>query len=127
MIPLPILARRLNELRTEYKKTQQQVADYLKITRPAYTAYERGNRRPDYETLAKLASYFNVTTDYLLGETDKKDGQAETKNEKLIEDPQLGLWFKAGKESSAANRERALEFLEFLEREEKERKPGDKQ
>jgi HTH-type transcriptional regulator, competence development regulator len=65
-----MLAERLLELRKENKKTQQQVADYLKITRPAYTAYERGTRHPDYETLEKIADFFSVTTDYLLGRTD---------------------------------------------------------
>jgi transcriptional regulator with XRE-family HTH domain len=126
-----MLAERLLELRSENNKTQKQVADYLKITRPAYTAYERGTRQPDYETLKKLASFFNVTTDYLLGNTDEKDGQVineEGKNiENLIEDPQLGLWFKAGKETSPENRKRALDFLKFIEEEEKGRKPGDKQ
>jgi transcriptional regulator with XRE-family HTH domain len=127
VIPLPTLANRLSKLRKENKKTQQQVADYLKITRPAYTAYEGGNRQPDYDTLQKLADYFNTTTDYLLGRVEdpskniKKPEQIDDPA-KLVDDPILGLWFKAGKESSAANRQRALEFLEFLEREEKGRK-----
>lgn len=68
-----MLAERLLKLRKDNKKTQQQVADYLKITRPAYTAYERGTRHPDYETLEKIADFFSVTTDYLLGRTDKAD------------------------------------------------------
>ena len=65
-----MFAQRLVELRKQKKTTQQDVADKLKITRPAYTAYERGNREPDYVTLQKLADYFEVTTDYLLGRVD---------------------------------------------------------
>lgn len=64
-----MLNERLKQLRKEKKVTQQDVANYLGITRPAYTAYEKGNRSPDYDLLNKLAKYFNVTTDYLLGST----------------------------------------------------------
>ncbi|WP_179395015.1 helix-turn-helix domain-containing protein [Lacticaseibacillus absianus] len=62
-----MLPQRLRELRTERKYTQSEVADRLGITRPAYTAYESGNRQPDYETLTKLSTIYGVTTDYLLG------------------------------------------------------------
>ncbi|NLK53214.1 MAG: helix-turn-helix transcriptional regulator [Syntrophomonadaceae bacterium] len=65
-----MLSERLKDLRAAKKKKQHEVADYLGITRPAYTAYESGNRQPDFETLQKLADYFNVSTDYLLGRTD---------------------------------------------------------
>lgn len=67
-----MLSKRLKEVRTEKEKTQQEIANYLGVTRPAYTAYESGNRQPDYETLQRLADYFNVTTDYLLGRTDAR-------------------------------------------------------
>ncbi|PIJ95604.1 helix-turn-helix domain-containing protein [Lysinibacillus sphaericus] len=62
---------RLKQLRKSRNKTQQEVADYIGITRPAYTAYEQGVRNPDYETLLKVADYYSVTTDYLLGRTNE--------------------------------------------------------
>jgi len=62
-----ILTQRLIYLRKQEKKTQKNVADYLQITRPAYTAYELGTRTPDKDTLIKLAEFFNVSVDYLLG------------------------------------------------------------
>lgn len=65
-----MLAKRLRELRNEKGKKQHEVADYLGITRPAYTAYESGNRQPDLATVTKLAEYFNCSTDYLLGKSD---------------------------------------------------------
>lgn len=67
---IPLLSERLTKLRKEKKRTQQEMADYLGITRPAFTAYELGNRQPDYEILKKLANYFEVSTDYILGQTD---------------------------------------------------------
>lgn len=61
---------RIKSLRTSKKKTQQDIADLLGITRPAYTAYEQGNRTPDNETIQKLADYYGVSLDYLFGRTD---------------------------------------------------------
>ncbi|MCL5780886.1 MAG: helix-turn-helix domain-containing protein [Firmicutes bacterium] len=62
-----MLSARLAYLRKEKDKTQEEMANFLGITRPAYTAYESGRRQPDYSTIQKLADYFNVTVDYLLG------------------------------------------------------------
>ncbi|WP_251855385.1 helix-turn-helix domain-containing protein [Enterococcus italicus] len=64
---------RIKELRLEKRYTQQEVADKLGITRPAYTAYEAGKRQPDFEILKALSSLFEVTTDYLLGKSDKRN------------------------------------------------------
>lgn len=68
-----MLRHRLVQLRKEFNKTQSDIAKVLEITRPAYTAYEKGSRNPDYETLDKLANYFEVTTDYLLGRSDNRN------------------------------------------------------
>ena len=57
----------LTAIRKESHATQQEVADYLGISRQAYGNYESGKREPDYETLLKLGEYFNCSIDYLLG------------------------------------------------------------
>ncbi|WP_155286095.1 helix-turn-helix domain-containing protein [Lacticaseibacillus zhaodongensis] len=62
-----MLPERLKELRTAKRLTQEDVAKFLGITRPAYTAYESGTRQPDDTTKMKLAKYYGVTVDYLLG------------------------------------------------------------
>ncbi|EJM7954258.1 TPA: helix-turn-helix transcriptional regulator [Listeria monocytogenes] len=72
-----MFAKRLRELRKVDRKTQQQMADLLGVSRPAYTAYELGRREPDFETLNKLALIFGVTVDYLLGRSDLKDISAD--------------------------------------------------
>jgi transcriptional regulator with XRE-family HTH domain len=118
---------RLKSLRTEKKHSQEYMGDLLGITRQAYAKYENNESEPDIATINKLSSFFSVTNDYLLGKTDKKDGLAEPKTDTTLDDPQLGLWFKEGKRSSAANRQKALDFLKYLEEQEKDRKPGDKQ
>lgn len=58
---------RLKELRAATNKTQADVASYLGISRASYSHFENDRNEPDNITLSKLADYFNVTTDYLLG------------------------------------------------------------
>ena len=65
-----ILGTRLKDLRLKNDKLQKDVANYLNISDVAYGYYEKGERQPNPDMLLKLAEYFNVTTDYLLGRTD---------------------------------------------------------
>lgn len=58
--------KHLKELRQSKGVSQQVVADYLEITRQAYSNYENGNRAPDTETLLKLGEYFGVSVDTIL-------------------------------------------------------------
>ena len=71
--------------------SQQIVADYLEITRQAYSNYENGNRAPDNETLLKLAEFFEVTVDYLLRGEEKTPTQ---EGERQISDSDMmfALW-----------------------------------
>lgn len=62
---------KLKQLRKERKIKQQEIADFLKISRQAYSHYENEQRQPTPETLDKLADYFNVSVDYLLGREEK--------------------------------------------------------
>lgn len=57
----------LKQLREAHSLTQDDVAKFLNIARTTYANYEIGNREPNFTTLQKLAAYFDVTTDYLLG------------------------------------------------------------
>lgn len=57
----------LKELRETKNFTKKQVANGVGITERAYIAYEYGERDVSTETLLKLADFYGVTTDYLLG------------------------------------------------------------
>jgi transcriptional regulator with XRE-family HTH domain len=62
---------RLKNLRTQKGVTQEDVAKALGVSRAAIAGYESGKKRePDYETLSRIADYFRVSVDYLLGRTD---------------------------------------------------------
>lgn len=62
-----MLAQRLNELREQQELTQKDLARYINKTTQAYSYYERGEREPDIEALIKLADYFSITLDDLVG------------------------------------------------------------
>lgn len=62
---------RLKQLRTENDVSQSDIAKLLDVTRQAYSRYERGEREPDLEMLCKLADYYGVTVDYLIGHDSK--------------------------------------------------------
>lgn len=57
----------LINLRKENKLTQEDIGKILNITSTGYANYENGKREPTIETLIKLADYYNVSLDYLVG------------------------------------------------------------
>lgn len=59
-------AKRLKKLRMKHHVTQQELADYLNVTRPTIAGYETKGKEPDYRTLMLIASYFQVSADYLI-------------------------------------------------------------
>lgn len=58
---------RLKELRKKANITQVEFAKQFHISKGTIAMWETGKRQPDYESLIKLADYFNVSLDYLLG------------------------------------------------------------
>ena len=64
---------RLKSMRLEAKLTQKELAEKLKIGQNTYSYWEKGIRKPVGENLNKLANFFNVSTDYLLGNSNIKD------------------------------------------------------
>ena len=62
--------RRLRDLREDHDKTQQEIADILGTSQTMYARYERGANELPLRHLLKLAEYYGVSADYLLGRTD---------------------------------------------------------
>jgi len=63
--------KRIKDLREDHDKTQQEIADVLNMHRSVYRRYESGEREAPSWVIVKLAQYYGVTTDYLLGLSDK--------------------------------------------------------
>src|SRR5690625_4771397 len=67
-----MLGERLKKLRKEKKISQYEAAERLGFSRGKLANYEQGSRQPDYDTLKKLADFYDVSVSYLLGETDSE-------------------------------------------------------
>ena len=64
----------LRELRTQKGLTQAELSKALQVSASSIGMYEQGRREPDNETLGRIANFFHVSTDYLLGRTDEPGG-----------------------------------------------------
>jgi HTH-type transcriptional regulator xre len=80
-----MIIERLKKLRKEGKLTQKDIATFLNISQPAYQQFESGKKKMNLETMEKLADYFNVSTDYLLGKTDFPDPDLEVDIDNAID------------------------------------------
>lgn len=67
-----IISKRLKELRFEKGFTQMQVAIYCNITEKAYQNYELMRREPKLEILVKIADFYGVSLDYIVGRSDNR-------------------------------------------------------
>ena len=63
----------LKELREKEKITQSELAKELGISQNTYSQYETGARQPSLDMLIKLAEFYFVSTDYILGLTDNPE------------------------------------------------------
>lgn len=64
---------RIKNLREDADLTQNDIGKILNISQRTYSHYENGTRSFPLELLIRLANYYNVSLDYLVGRTDKKD------------------------------------------------------
>ena len=62
----------IRNLREDHDKTQKELADYLNIKQTTYSKYELGKVNIPVEVFIKLADFYNVSVDYLLGRTKNK-------------------------------------------------------
>jgi transcriptional regulator with XRE-family HTH domain len=66
-----MLGKRLLYLRNKRELTQEELAKIFCMSRSTYAQYEVDRRKPDYDTLQRIADYFKVSTDFLLGRTEE--------------------------------------------------------
>lgn len=67
-----IRSERLKGLREDRDLLQKDIAKFLDVTQVAYSCYEIGRRQIPLDALVKLAKYYNVSVDYILGLTDER-------------------------------------------------------
>ncbi len=64
--------KRIRDLREDNDKTQSEIAEFLGTSQTMYARYERGANELPIRHLIKLADYYGVSTDYILGRTDNQ-------------------------------------------------------
>lgn len=81
---MEVLANRLKWLREKNRLAQKEVASNIGVTLSGYQQFEYGKSNPKLETLVKIAQYFEITTDFLLGVTDSI-GDLDKLKEEIVE------------------------------------------
>lgn len=74
------LSDNLKKIREEYKLTKKELCEKTGISERAYLTYEFGEREPKVSVIEKLADFYGVSTDYLLGRTTVKQTATEEPN-----------------------------------------------
>lgn len=87
---------RLKEMRKKNHLTQVQIATMLSVRQNTYSYWESGKTNPDISCLQKLAEYYGVTVDYLIGRDvpDTDVGDKQTKKEPAADDSGLAEYKK---------------------------------
>jgi methanogenic corrinoid protein MtbC1/DNA-binding XRE family transcriptional regulator len=99
-------AARLRELRTDAGLRQKDLADALGVAQTTVANYEQGARFPDEKLLGRVADYFDVSLDFLMGRIDLKTAARDGTN--------FGGFFAAEQETLAPMSALARRYLELL-------------
>jgi len=118
----PMDGKRLKRLRNEKKLTQSELGKIINVSKVSISGYESGDRTPDTDNLRRLADYFEVTSDYLLGREDKRIESMNAELEKLLKDPQTNLMFNGWREMSEEERKEAIRMINYIQFKKKEEK-----
>lgn len=102
-----MLSEMLKKLRVQKKVTQDYMANLLNIKRQTYSAYERGVSFPDVLALIKIAEFFGVSTDYLLGYKNADTGTQSDSDE-------MQSLIEAYSDLSEDELKKVIEYIDFL-------------
>lgn len=119
-----MLCEKLKKLRSSTNLTQSQFAKKIDVARTTYAMYEQGNREPDYETLCRIADYYGVSIDFLLGRTDSMKQQKDSADktfEQFVNSPDLQTWYKELPENDEEELRQLKEIWEIIKKKENEK------
>ena len=108
-------------LRKENKISQKELAKVIDVAPSTISMYEMGKRMPNDEILYKIASFFNVSIDYLLGySTNRESKEVDTDDplyeylEDLRSNPDMRMLFSLAKNASKDEVSRAVAVLQAM-------------
>ncbi len=109
-----MLSERLKILRNEKKLSQRELANKLNISNGTIAMYETNKRQPDNETLTKIADFFNVSIDYLLGRTDiKNTPTVDEEFSVILNNEELLVAFKDLMNLSDSDKQEIINYIKF--------------
>lgn len=117
------IGQTLTKLRIEKGIYQKELAILLNVSIGTISNYEKGIHSPDLNTLCKIADYFGVTTDYLMGRT-KYRYNPETLNRQLTKDYTVADIVNTTLELSPKDVHSMVDFLELLKLRSTSESPG---
>lgn len=103
---------RIREIRKKCGLTMKELGERVGVSESAISQYETGKRQPDYETLLKIADYFNVSVDYLLGQETEKAPEPEEQKPLSREQIKFALF---GEDAPSIPEEKLDEVLRYAE------------
>ena len=125
-------SKRLKKLRKKKSVTLDELARAIDTTKTTLSRYENEKREPKMDMVKRIADYFNVTTDYLIGSTDEKKSADKIKAA-IANDPELvSFWdeiadredlkllFKQTKDLEPKTVKQIIRIIKAIEDEEKE-------
>ena len=77
---MAIFSKRFKELRLQKNLSMQALGDLIGVGKSTIAAYESGDKKPKTDRLKQIADLFEVSTDYLLGNTDDPLTKEHTRN-----------------------------------------------
>lgn len=110
-----MLGEKLKELRGKHGLTQATFAEIFNISSGTIAMWETGKRTPDIEMLNRIAEYFGVTLDYLVGNEIK---QNNLESENYIEQDELVILNRNAKKLSPEKRKQLLDMARLMFKEE---------
>jgi len=118
----------LKTLREDRDLKQEDIAKYLNVDRSTVGKWENNSSKPDFEKLIKIANFFNVSTDYLLGKTDNTtdeqyylNGETRQIAQEIKDNPELRALFDASRNATPEDLEITKDILLKLKRKEQGR------
>jgi transcriptional regulator with XRE-family HTH domain len=111
----------LKKIRVAKGLAQKEVAAHIGVTQTAVSDWERGEREPDFETLVKLADFFGVTVDNILGRDNTPtqpitDDEALEYLDELHKRPEMKTLFQVSKKATKNDIETAIMLIEALKK-----------
>ena len=80
-----MFSERLKERRKEKRLTQKELSERLNVSKATVAMWETGKREPDFAMTQRLADFFGVSTDYLIGKENKETPQLDAEAQEILD------------------------------------------